>query len=110
MIELLMICVFALVCLAALVALPLLLLGVLLKCVLWLVLLPFRILAGLVGLAASAAGLLLKGFVLLVMLLLGAGLFLGGIFFLLLAPLALVGLAIWLVARLFGPSAAVAGA
>jgi len=91
-----------------LVVLPLLVIGTLLKLLLWLVLLPFRAVGALVG----AAGAVLAGVgkVLLFLLgLVGAALALTfGVVLLPLLPLLLVGGLIWLLARLLRPRPVVA--
>ena len=103
MIELLLLGVIALAALCALVALSLLLIGALFKVLLFVILLPFKILQAAFGLLAGIlAG---AGKVALVLIaLVGGGLLAAGALLVLpfLPVLLLVG-AVWLVARLFRP-------
>ncbi len=81
-------------------ALPILLLGFVIRVVVRLLLLPFRILAGVVGLAVGAASLALGLAFGVVGLLVGVGVLIGVAFLLPLVPLAILGLVVWLLARI----------
>lgn len=103
MIEILMLCVLALAAFCLVVALPLLLVGGLLKLMLFLILLPFKLLKVLFAvLGGILAGL--GKLALLLVLLAGGGLLAAGALLVLpLLPVLLLVGAIWLVARLFRP-------
>jgi hypothetical protein len=96
--------------LALLVALPLLVVGGLLKLLVGLLLLPFRLLAVIFGLLLGLFGLLFKlGFILLSAVVV-CGLFAGGLLSLALAPLLLLAVGVWLLVRLLRSGSPVAPA
>jgi hypothetical protein len=94
--------------LVALVLLPLLLIGGLVKLLIALIVLPFRLLGAAIGAVAGLLALLAKGFVLLFAILLGVGLFAGGALAFVLIPLGLLVLVAWAVLKLLIPGAALA--
>ncbi len=90
-----------------LILLPLLLLGLFVKAVVWLVLLPFRALAALAGVGVGLLALLAKGVGVVVAVALAAVALAGAVLLLPLVPILAVIFMIWLLARLFraGPVA-----
>ena len=101
MLETLILAVFALMLLFALVALPLLIIGALVKALLFLILLPFKLLKALLGLIGGIALGLGKIFFALLALLFGGLIAVGAVLVLpVLGLLVAVGL-IWLLVRRF---------
>ena len=108
MIEILVLCFIGLLGLLCIVLLPLMLLGALLKILFVIVTLPFRIIGAVFGAAAAVLGFLAKGFVALLSLVAGAGVLVLGLLIIPLLPFLIIGGMIWLLAKLFSPSAALA--
>jgi hypothetical protein len=87
--------------------LPLLLLGLVFKVAFTLILLPFKILKGLLGILFGVAGFLLKGVVLLGLLLFVPFLVFGGAVLAVLFPVVLLVLVVWGLCRLLRPKTSV---
>ena len=88
---------------AGLVALPLMLIGGVLKLVFLVILLPLRLLAGVFGLLLGAFAVVGKLLLVLFACLFGLAFLAGGALLIPLLPLLALGLGIWLIARLLRP-------
>jgi hypothetical protein len=86
-----------------LVLVPILLLGLFLKALLWVVLLPLRAMAALVGVGVGLLGFLAKGVGALLAVGLGAVLLVGGLLVLPLLPVLALVFMVWVIVRLFRP-------
>jgi hypothetical protein len=100
MLELLFVVLLVIAGLAALLVLPLLLIGLFFRVLFWIVVLPFRAIGALFGASVAVLGALGKAFVTLVAALIGLALFVGAVLVLPLVPIILVCLAIWGLSRL----------
>jgi hypothetical protein len=101
MLEALVLAVLAILALCAVVAIPLLLIGAVAKVLLFFLLLPFKILKGILAAVAGVALGVGKLFLVFVFLLVAAGLALGAVLLGPLLVLFLFGGAVWLLARAF---------
>jgi hypothetical protein len=100
MLELLFVVFLLFAGLAALLILPLLLIGLLFRVLFWIVVLPFRAIGALLGASVTVLGGLGKAFVALFAVLIGLALFVGAVLVVPLVPIVLVCLAIWALSRL----------
>ena len=85
---------------------PLLIVGVLLKLFVFLVMVPIRLVGWLAALGLALFILVFKIGLLLLLVVGGAGLFVAGTAFLIVAPLLLFALGVWVVLRLLRPAPA----
>jgi hypothetical protein len=93
----------AVVVFVGLVLVPILLLGLFLKALLWVVLLPFRAVAAVVGIGVGLLGFLAKGVGAVLAIGLGALLLIGGLLVLPLLPVLALVLMVWVIVRLLRP-------